>query len=255
MIRSSALAHLPGIVHVFFTREGGVSEGIYASLNGGAGSDDDPARVAENRRRVCAALGVESDRLVTCYQVHSAEAVLATAPWPRANAPRADAIVTKTPSLALGVAVADCAPVLLADPQARVVGVAHAGWKGALAGVIEVVVARMEQEGAAREHMVAAIGPLIRQESYEVGPELVARFRAADEGYARFFASAARAERALFDLAGFLRARLAAAGVHLTEDLGLDTYADEKRFFSYRRSVHRREPDYGRLIAAIALTS
>jgi YfiH family protein len=253
MIRSRVLARLPGIAHAFFTREGGVSEGIYASLNGGAGSGDDPARVAENRQRMCVALGVAAGRLITAYQVHSADAVLATAPWGRADAPRADAIVTKTPNLALGVAVADCAPVLLADAEARVVGVAHAGWKGALGGVIETVVARMEQEGAARERMTAAIGPLIRQDSYEVGPEFVARFRAADDSHARFFAPAKRADHALFDLAGFIRMRLVAAGVHLTDDLGLDTYADAARFYSYRRSVHRNEPDYGRLIAAIAL--
>src|SRR6202521_92905 len=252
MIRSSALARLPGIAHAFFTREGGVSEGIYASLNGGAGSDDDLGRVAENRKRMCAALGIGA--LVTCYQVHSAEAVLATAPWPRGEAPRADAIVTKTPGLALGVAVADCAPVLFADAEARVVGVAHAGWKRALGGVIEAVVARMEQQGAARERISAAIGPLIRQESYEVGAEFVARFRAADQGHARFFAPTARAGHSLFDLAGFIRMRLVDAGVHLIEDLGLDTYADEARFFSYRRSVHRHEADYGRLIGAIALT-
>lgn len=253
MIRASALARLPGIAHSFFTRAGGVSEGIYASLNGGAGSNDDPARVAENRKRMCAALGVGA--LVTCYQIHSADAVLATAPWPRGEAPRADAIVTKTPGLAIGVAVADCAPLLLADPEARVIGVAHAGWKGALGGVIEAVVARMEQEGAARARITAAIGPLIRQRSYEVGAEFVAHFHAADESHARFFAPGARADHAQFDLAGFLRARLVAAGVHLTEDLGLDTYADATRFFSYRRSVHRREPDYGRLIGAIALTA
>jgi polyphenol oxidase len=253
MIRASALARLPGIAHSFFTRAGGVSEGIYASLNGGAGSGDDPARVAENRKRMCAALGVGD--IVTCHQIHSAEAVLATAPWPRSEAPRADAIVTKTPGLAIGVSVADCAPLLFADAEARVVGVAHAGWKGALGGVIEAVVARMEQEGAARARISAAIGPLIRQESYEVGAEFVARFHAAEAGYARFFAPGARAGHAQFDLAGFLRARLVAAGVHLSEDLGLDTYPDATRFFSYRRSVHRHEPDYGRLIGAIALVA
>jgi YfiH family protein len=252
VIRASSLARLPGIAHAFFTREGGVSEGIYASLNGGAGSADDPARVAENRKRMAAAVGARE--LVTCYQVHSADAVLATGPWPRGAGPRADAIVTKTPGLAIAVAVADCAPVLFADAEARVIGVAHAGWKGALSGVIEAAVARMEEQGAARERITAAIGPLIRQESYEVGAEFVARFRAADESCARFFAPSTRPDHAQFDLAGFLRARLVEAGVHLTEDLGLDTYADATRFFSYRRSVHRREPDYGRLIAAITLT-
>src|ERR1700694_1822282 len=165
MIRASSLARLPGIAHAFFTREGGVSEGIYASLNGGAGSNDDPARVTENRKRMCAALDV--GHLVTCYQVHSADVVVATKAWPRSEAPRADAIVTRTQGLALAVTVADCAPVLLADPEARVIGVAHAGWKGALGGVIEAVVGRMEQEGAAGERISAAIGPLIRRERDE----------------------------------------------------------------------------------------
>jgi YfiH family protein len=253
MIRSTALARLPGVVHAFFTREGGISEGVYATLNGGQGSNDKPEHVRENRARMAKALGVAPERIVTAYQIHSSEAVVVEKPWARESRPRADAIVSKTPGLALGVTVADCGPILLADAEARVVGAVHAGWKGGLAGVLEAAVAKMEELGAERSRMFAALGPLIRQENYEVGPEFVARFRAADKAYARFFTTATKPGHALFDLPGFLLARLANAGVHLVEDLGLDTYADEARFFSYRRSQHRKEPDYGRLMGAIAL--
>ena len=252
-IHSPRLAALKRVRHAFFTREGGVSKGVYASLNGGQGSNDDPADVAENRRRMTAALQVPDGALVTAYQIHSATAVIAEKPWTRAEAPRADAIVSKTPGLALGVTVADCGPVLLADDQARVVGAVHAGWKGALGGVIEAAVAAMERLGAKRPRIAAAIGPLIRQPSYEVGAEFVERFRRVDSGNGRYFLPAARAGHALFDLPGFLAARLKAAGIDAVDDLGLDTYADEARFFSYRRATHRRESDYGRLIGAIAL--
>ncbi|MDO8533650.1 MAG: peptidoglycan editing factor PgeF [Xanthobacteraceae bacterium] len=252
LIRSPRLAAIKRVRHAFFTRAGGVSEGVYASLNGGQGSNDEPARVAENRRRMTAALQLP-DALVTAIQIHSATAVVAEKPWIRTEAPRADAIVTRTPGLAVGVTVADCGPVLLADDAAGVVGAVHAGWKGALAGVIEAAVAAMERLGAERARIAAAIGPLIRQPSYEVGAEFVESFRAADPKNARFFAAAARADRALFDLPGFLVARLQQAGIGDIDDLGLDTYADEARFFSYRRSVHRRESNYGRLIGAIAL--
>jgi YfiH family protein len=254
LIRSPRLAAMKRVRHAFFTRAGGVSEGVYASLNGGQGSNDEPARVAENRRRMTAALQLP-DALVTAIQIHSATAVVAEKPWTRAEAPRADAIVTRTPGLAVGVTVADCGPVLLADDAAGVVGAVHAGWKGALAGVIEAAVAAMERLGAERARIAAAIGPLIRQPSYEVGAEFVESFRAADPKNARFFTAAARADRALFDLPGFLAARLQQAGIEAVDDLGLDTYADEARFFSYRRSVHRRESDYGRLIGAIALAT
>jgi YfiH family protein len=253
MIRSPPLSALPGIRHAFFTRSGGVSQGIYASLNGGQGSRDDPASVAENRRRMAAALQVADGALVTAWQIHSATAIVAAKPWTRADAPRADAVVCATPGLAMGVTVADCAPVLLADPHARVVAAVHAGWRGALDGVIEAAVAKMVALGAEPARTAAAIGPLIRQPSYEVGPEFVARFRAGDHSYARFFAPAARDGHAFFDLPGFLAARLRRTGVGTIDDLGLDTYADEDRFFSYRRATHRGEADYGRLIAAIAL--
>jgi polyphenol oxidase len=252
MLQSKPL-ELAHVRHAFFTREGGVSEGLYASLNGGQGSADDPARVAENRRRMAEALRVADGHLVSCYQIHSADAVVAAAPWTRADAPRADAVVTATPGLAVGVSVADCAPVLFADREARVVGAAHAGWKGALGGVLEAAVTKMEGLGAARSRLVAAIGPLIRQSSYEVGPEFVNRFRAADTMNIRYFAPAERSGHALFDLAGYVRNRLERAGLGAIDDLCCDTYAETKYFFSYRRSVHRHEPDYGRLVAAIAL--
>lgn len=253
MIHSQRLSGLPGVRHAFFTREGGVSEGIYASLNGGQGSKDDPARVAENRRRMIAALQLGHGALVTAYQSHSPNAVVATQSWSRADAPRADAIVSRTPGLALGVTVADCGPVLLADAEAGVVSVVHAGWRGAIDGVIEAAVSKMQELGARRARTVAAIGPLIRQPSYEVGPEFVARFRGADTAFSRFFKPNEREGYARFDLPGFIAMKLRTAGVENVDDLGLDTYSDEARFFSFRRATHRGEPDYGRLIAAIAL--
>jgi YfiH family protein len=252
LIRSSQLSGLPRVRHAFFTREGGVSEGVYASLNGGQGSSDQTDRVQENRRRMAEALGAP-DGVVTAFQVHSPTAVIATKAWTRADAPRADAIATNTARLAIGVTVADCGPILLADGGAGVVGAAHAGWRGALDGVLESAIVKMEELGAGRRNIVAAIGPLIRQPSYEVGPEFVARFHDADKGNSRFFAPSNRAGHALFDLPGFIAGRLTAAGVGTIDDLGLDTYSDEARFFSYRRTTHRRESDYGRLIAAIAL--
>ncbi len=250
-VESSALAKLPGIRHAFFTREGGVSEGIYASLNGGIGSNDDFARVAENRCRMTDALGAE--HLITCYQIHSADVVVAGKAWSREDAARADGIVTRTAGLAVGASAADCGPLLFADAEAGIVAAAHAGWKGALGGIAEATVAKMTELGSKRENIVAAIGPLIRQESYEVGPEFVARIKDADAAYARFFAPSAKPDHAMFDLAGLIRLRLEHAHVGHIDDLGLDTYSDEQRFYSYRRTTHRGEPDYGRQIAAIAL--
>lgn len=253
MILASTLADLPRVRHAFFTREGGVSQGVYASMNGGQGSKDDPAHVAENRRRMAESLGAES--LVTAFQHHSAVAVVATEPWTREHAPRADAVVTKTPGIAIGVTIADCGPLLLADGKAGVIAAAHAGWRGAFDGIIEATVAKMEELGARRENISAAIGPLIRQQSYEVGPEFIARFRAADESFDKFFKPAARESHALFDLPGFIALRLEQARVGTVQDLELDTYSDEANFYSYRRTTHRGEPDYGRLIAAIALVN
>lgn len=253
VVESAALASLPGVAHAFFTREGGVSSGLYRSLNGGLGSSDDRAAVLENRLRMAARLGLGDDRLALPWQVHSAEACAATAAWPRESAPRLDGVATATPGLAAAVMVADCCPILFADPDARVVAAAHAGWKGAIGGVIEATLVEMEALGARRAETVAALGPCIRQPSYEVGPEFAARFTAEDPDNARFFAPAARPAHAMFDLAGYVVARLRGAGLKAVDDVGLDTYPDEARFFSYRRATHRGEPDYGRQIAAIAL--
>lgn len=249
---SSLLSAIPGLRHAFFSREGGVSEGIYEALNGGIGSNDDTANVAENRRRMAEQMGVTPDRLLTLYQVHSPDVVIATTPWGGAARPKADALVTRTDGIAIGVTAADCGPILFVDPNARVIGAAHAGWKGALTGVLESTIGAMEKLGADRGSIVAAIGPLIRQHSYEVGSEFVERFLDADAGNAMFFLPGERDGHSMFDLAGFIRMRLENAGVLMIDDVGIDTYSDE-RFFSYRRSVHRKEPDYGRHVHAIAL--
>ncbi|MBM3528303.1 MAG: peptidoglycan editing factor PgeF [Alphaproteobacteria bacterium] len=253
MLQSRKLSEVPGVRHAFFTRAGGVSDGVYASLNGGVGSEDAPARVAENRARMAAALSVKSDRFLTCFQIHSPEVAVAETPWPASDRPRADAIVTRTPGLAVAVSTADCGPVLFADSEARVVGAAHAGWRGALTGVIEATVAAMESLGASRGRIVAAAGPMIRQPSYEVGADLIERFVAADPGNKRFFAPGEREGHAMFDLAGYVIQRLERAGIAQIEDLGHCTYADPVQFYSYRRATHRSEPDYGRHINAIAL--
>jgi polyphenol oxidase len=249
---SPLLSAVPGLRHAFFSRDGGVSDGIYAGLNGGIGSNDDPANVAENRRRMAEQMGVTTDHFLTLFQVHSPDAVVASGPWDTASRPRADAIVTRAEGLAIGVTAADCGPILFVDPSARVIGAAHAGWKGALTGIIESTVGAMEGLGAERAGIVAAIGPLIRQRSYEVGNEFVGRFVEADAENTRFFLPASREGHAMFDLAGFIRMRLEDAGVLMIDDTGVDTYSDE-RFFSYRRSVHRNEPDYGRHVHAIVL--
>src|SRR6516225_5872064 len=251
-VEATSLA-LTGIRHGFFTRAGGVSSGLYASLNGGVGSRDDAGKVLENRVRMAAALGVEPRRLLTAYQTHSPNVVVAEAPWTTENRPRADAIVTRMRALAIGVTTADCGPVLFADPRAGVIGAAHAGWRGALTGVIEATIAAMERLGAARCQIRAVIGPMIRQSSYEVGPDLVARFGAEDPASHRFFAPATRNGHAMFDLSGYIAMRLKLGGVDQVEDLGLCTYADPARFFSYRRTTHRAETDYGRHVNAIAL--
>jgi hypothetical protein len=253
MIEARTLA-LDGIRHGFFTRNGGVSGGLYTSLNGGVGSNDDRAHVAENRARMAAAVGVEPSRFLTCFQIHSPQVVIAETPWLPEARPHADAIVTRMRALAIGVSTADCGPVLFADPRAHVIGAAHAGWRGALAGVIEAAVEAMERLGAARGQIRAAIGPMIRQPNYEIGPDLIARFAAEDPASSRFFATAARQNHAMFDLAGYIGSRLTRAGITQIEDVGLCTYADAERFFSFRRSTHRAEADYGRHVNAIALS-
>lgn len=253
MIRSSLLSDLPGISHGFFTRAGGVSEGLYASLNIGLGSKDERGRVIENRGRVARALGVEPAALAMPYQIHSPDVVVVEEPWQPGEGPQADAVVTARDGVAVGVATADCGPILFADAEARVVGAAHAGWQGAFKGVIEATVAAMEGLGAARGRIVAVLGPTISASAYEVGPEFVERFLTRDPDWARFFRPSARDGHALFDLPAFVALRLGEAGVGTIGDLALCTYGDEARFFSYRRTTHRGEPDYGRLVSAIAL--
>ncbi|WP_342152156.1 peptidoglycan editing factor PgeF [Methylorubrum sp. SB2] len=252
VIEAPELAALPGLRHAFFTREGGVSEGLYASLNGGLGSNDAPDNVAENRARMTRHLDLPSEKnLVSLYQVHSADVVTVEAPF--AERPKADAMVTRVPGLALGIATADCGPILFADSENRVVGAAHAGWKGALGGVAEATVAAMEGLGATRKSIVAVLGPTISQANYEVGADFVTRFRAEVPGSERFFAEG-REGHAQFDLPAFILACLAEAGIGRATALGLCTYADAERFYSFRRTTHRSEPDYGRLISAITLT-
>ncbi len=216
---------------------------------------DDGERVAENRARAMAHLGLPAGALATLHQVHSPTVVEAEAPWPRGHAPRADAVVTARPGVAAGILTADCTPVLFADAEARIVGAAHAGWRGALDGVLGATVAAMEAKGAVRGRMVAAIGPCIGPESYEVGAEFRDRFLAADPAHAAFFAPGLRPEKFLFDLPAFVARRLSEAGLGRIEHCEEDTVADPDRFFSYRRATLRGEPDYGRALAAIALVA
>lgn len=254
MIHAASLTALPGVRHAFFTRHGGVSDGVYDSLNGGVGSRDAPERVAENRARMAAAIGVPPENFLTAYQIHSPDVVTIERLWAPDARPRADALVTRVPGIAVGVSTADCGPILFADADARVIGAAHAGWRGAFTGVIEATIVAMERCGADRNNIVAAAGPMIRQPSYEVGPEFVARFTADIADNNRFFAPSTKQGHAMFDLAGYIAARLLAAGIRHREDLGHCTYADENSFYSYRRSVHRNESDYGRHINAIVLS-
>lgn len=252
-VLTAANLALPGIRHGFFTRAGGVSEGVYDSLNGGVGSSDDPARVAENRARMARRLDAEASRLLVPYQIHSSEALYVDAPWSADARPRCDGLVTDAAALVLGVTGADCGMLLFADARAGVVGAAHAGWKGALFGMIEATILAMEGRGARRADIHVALGPTIAAESYEVGAEFVERFVSVDADYARFFAASTREGHAMFDLPAFIEARVAALDVGSFANLRVDTYTNEARCFSYRRSVHRKEPDYGRLVSAIAL--
>lgn len=252
ILRSPLLSEVAGVRHAFFGRRGGTSSGVYDSLNVGLGSKDDPSAVKANRARAAAALGVEADALLTAYQIHSARAVEADGPW--SMRPEADAVVTTTANLACGALSADCAPILLADGQAGVVAAAHAGWRGALDGVVEAAVQLMQDKGAERSHIVAAVGPCIAQASYEVGMEFVERFTGQAPGSEIFFAPGRAADKRQFDLPGFVLHRLAQAGVQKAEWIGRDTCAEETLFFSNRRAVLRGEPDYGRLLSAITLT-
>ncbi len=253
-VQSPLLSECAGIRHAFFTREGGVSDGIYASLNGGVGSSDETSNVAENRARMARELDVTPDRFLSAYQIHSQQVVVADAPWASDERPKADAIVTKTPGLAIGVSTADCGPLLFADAEARVIGAAHAGWRGAFTGVIENTITEMENLGARRDRIRVSLGPLIRQSNYEVSQDFVDQFLRENERHARFFSVGDRAGHAMFDLPGFIELRIEQSGIVGFQDLGLCTYADPDRFYSYRRATHRAEPDYGRHINAIVLT-
>lgn len=253
IVKSETLSTIEGIRHGFGTRRGGVSEGLYATLNCGVGSKDDPALVRENRARLAASIGAEPDRLITLYQVHSPTAVVAEEPWPHGKAPKADAVVTRTPGLAIAATTADCVPVLFCDPQAKVVGAAHAGWRGALGGVLEATLDAMEQIGASRASVVAAIGPAISQKAYEVGEDFEGNFLAADQNNARYFIRPSTGSRPHFNLTGYVEGRLESAGAGRVQNLQMCTYRDSERFFSYRRTCHRSEPDYGRQISAIVI--
>ena len=252
-ITADCLADVRDVEHGFFTREGGVSEGIYGALNCGAGSRDERARVLENRARVAAHVGTTADKLVTLHQVHSADAVIVTEPWEIGQNPRADGMATNVRGIALGALAADCAPVLFVDPEARVIGAAHAGWKGALTGVLESTVTAMLRLGAKPSSIRAVLGPCIGPAAYEVGPEFEARFVAADPDYARFFHRPGPDARPHFDLPGFVLERLARMGLDTVESCTACTFTNEPQLFSYRRATHRGEPDYGRQVSAIVL--
>ncbi|MEH6677337.1 peptidoglycan editing factor PgeF [Phenylobacterium sp.] len=249
---TSPLLQAAGVRHAFFTRQGGVSTGLYTSLNVGPGSGDSPEDVAENRRRAAAWFGLPHEALNTCHQVHSARAEIAERPWGAAR-PEADAVVTRTPGLICGALAADCAPILMADKAAGVVAAAHAGWKGALGGVVADTVAKMESLGARRDSILAAVGPCIGPKSYEVGLEFLEQFTAVDDANARFFRPAVASDKRMFDLPAFVLAQIAATGVLQCEWMGRDTCAEPDHFFSNRRAFHLGEADYGRLLSAIVL--
>ncbi len=251
-LEAATLADLPGIAHGFFGREGGISTGLYASLNCGPGSGDDKAAVAENRARAAAVLGQDA-RLVSLAQIHSPYVHVVEPGWDTARHPEGDGLVTSTPGLALGILTADCAPVLFADSQARVIGAAHAGWKGAFGGVLQATVAAMESLGARRDRIRAAIGPCISAANYEVGGDFRDRFLEADPANERFF-KPGKPGHCHFHLEGYVAAQLAAMGLASTEGLRVCTYPPENGFFSFRRATHAGEPDYGREISAILLT-
>ncbi len=253
MIQSEALK-IPGIAHGFFTREGGHSQGLFASLNCGIGSGDDKNTVRRNRTMVAEVLDVAEPNLITSYQVHSPDVIVVEGPWPEDARPKADGMVTTARKLAIGVLTADCGPILLADRQAGVIGAAHAGWKGALAGVTGRTLEAMEALGAKRKRIVAVLGPMISHEAYEVGPEFSTRFLDEDPANRRFFSPSRRTGHSMFDLAGYIEARLKREGAGEVINLGLCTFGEESRFFSYRRATHRGETNYGRQISAIALS-
>jgi len=257
-LSSSILSQSRDVHHGFFTRQGGVSRGVYASLNCGPGSGDDSAHVTENRARVMRALGFPAgpaQGLNTLAQIHSAKVVRLRQALPSGRYPRADALVTDVPGLVVGALAADCVPVLFADMVGKVVAAAHAGWKGALAGIVDATLVSMGELGAQAERIVACVGPCIQQQSYEVGAELRQRFVAADPDNGAYFRGSERAGHFMFDLSKYVSHRIEAAGVASVERLEVDTYTNEQDFFSYRRTTHRGESDYGRQVSAIALAS
>jgi polyphenol oxidase len=253
MIELPNLKGLPGIRHGFLTRHGGVSEGIYRSLNCGLGSKDDHDAVIENRARAVRAASLRPDSLATAYQVHSARVAVVEDNWPKDDRPEVDGIVTKTKGVSLGILTADCVPVLFADPEARIIGASHAGWKGAVTGILSETVDAMTQLGAQRDRIQAGVGPSIAQKSYEVGPEFPKAFIDRDPANARYFATSSRCRHFMFDLVGFVRDELESLGLGSVKVAGNDTCAEAENFFSYRRTTHAKEPDYGRQISIIGL--
>ncbi|MGE3875536.1 MAG: peptidoglycan editing factor PgeF [Parvibaculaceae bacterium] len=253
MIEAPELKSAKSLRHGFFTREGGHSAGLFASLNCGFGSGDDKPTVALNRTAVGEHLGVSAGNLLTIWQWHSPDVIIAEEPWDVLKPPKGDAIVTTRPGLAIAVLTADCAPILFADAEAGVIGAAHAGWKGAIAGVADATVAAMEEHGARRDRITAVIGPTISQGAYEVGPDFAAQFIAEAPDNADFFTASPRPRHQMFDLPAYLERRLIRQGVGKVGNMGLCTYSNEGRFYSYRRATHRNEKDYGRQISAIVL--
>ena len=244
---------LEGIRHAFFTRQGGASSGIYASLNGGQGSHDDPEMVAINRERMAGFMGVSSDLLLSCWQIHSADVVTVTTPWTRDQRPKADGMVTDRPGLCLAIATADCGPVLFADEQAQVIGACHSGWKGAFTGILEATLDSMESLGAKRANIHAVLGPTISACAYEVGPEFYARFIDDNPASAVFFTPSGKTGHQMFDLPALIGHKLQQARIGSFTNLERCTYGEPELFYSYRRTTHANEPDYGRLMATIAL--
>lgn len=252
MLTAPSLSKIPGLKHGFFTRLNGHSSGLYDSLNCGLGSDDDRPSVMKNRAFCAKNLGVEPDHLLTVHQEHTANAVVADEPWNPEGSPVADALASNTGGLALAVLTADCVPILFAEPENRVIAASHAGWKGALTGVIENTIETMIKLGAARKSIVAAVGPCIGAKSYEVGPEFVERLVSADAANSQYFKGSNRAEHALFDIGAYVLDRTKYAGVASVERIEKDTCVRSEMFFSYRRSCHRGEQDYGRQLSGIA---
>ncbi len=253
MMKATNLESLGSVQHGFFTRQGGYSSGVYDSLNCGLGSDDDQETVFKNKAACATALGVGADRLLTVHQEHTADVITVSKAWTHGNAPVADGLVTKVPGIAIAVLAADCTPVLFAAPEAGIIGAAHAGWKGAISGIVENTVDAMTQLGAKRDQIIAAVGPCIGPNSYEVGPEFHDRFLSDNAHNALYFQPSEKTGHVYFDIGGFVLDKVRASGVNTAERLKADTYSQTDKFFSYRRSCHRDETDYGRQLSGIAL--